>query len=238
MMNKEDPTAEKRSNVQERGGITAREQANLMPKTINELKELQAKGRKLLIKRKYIKKQRYNNALAPRIKTDEEIKAEKLQREKDIRELSPQIIYSKYYYDKNHEYRHVVLPENLARWLPRPLRLLKAEEWIELGVYQSSGWEHYMIHAPEPHILLFKREKDYLNKYGDHNPQYPPEVIEARKQKVKEIQEKKRLEQLQKQQEQEQKQEQQQQMEVEESTEATNISDIPPTNTLNYKRIN
>ncbi|KAI7906700.1 regulatory subunit of cyclin-dependent kinase, partial [Cokeromyces recurvatus] len=61
-------------------------------------------------------------------------------------------------------YRHVVLPKNLARWLPQPPRLLKPEEWIGIGVYQSTGWEHYMIHAPEPHILLFKREKDYLKK--------------------------------------------------------------------------
>ncbi|KAF9948865.1 transcription factor [Mortierella alpina] len=40
------------------------------------------------------------------------------------------------------------------------------EEWRSLGVKQSQGWEHYMIHSPEPHVLLFKREKDYQLKYG------------------------------------------------------------------------
>ncbi len=46
-------------------------------------------------------------------------------------------------------------------------------EWRSLGVKQSAGWNHYMIHGnslfnilePEPHILLFKREKDYQVKY-------------------------------------------------------------------------
>jgi len=27
-----------------------------------------------------------------------------------------------------------------------------------LGVQQSGGWVHYMIHEPEPHLLLFRRE--------------------------------------------------------------------------------
>lgn len=30
-------------------------------------------------------------------------------------------------------------------------------EWRNLGVQQSPGWEHYMLHAPEPHVLLFRR---------------------------------------------------------------------------------
>ncbi len=30
-------------------------------------------------------------------------------------------------------------------------------EWRGLGVQQSQGWIHYMIHEPEPHILLFRR---------------------------------------------------------------------------------
>ena len=39
------------------------------------------------------------------------------------------------------------------------------QEWRNLGVKQSAGWIHYLIHAPEPHILLFRREKDYQLKY-------------------------------------------------------------------------
>lgn len=30
-------------------------------------------------------------------------------------------------------------------------------EWRSLGVVQSQGWNHYMVHTPEPHILLFRR---------------------------------------------------------------------------------
>lgn len=30
-------------------------------------------------------------------------------------------------------------------------------EWRSLGVLQSYGWVHYMIHKPEPHVLLFRR---------------------------------------------------------------------------------
>jgi cyclin-dependent kinase regulatory subunit CKS1 len=29
-------------------------------------------------------------------------------------------------------------------------------EWRNLGVQQSVGWIHYMIHYPEPHILMFR----------------------------------------------------------------------------------
>ncbi|KAI8350625.1 regulatory subunit of cyclin-dependent kinase, partial [Choanephora cucurbitarum] len=86
------------------------------------------------------------------------------QKKKDIEEYAPQIVYSNYYFDDVNEYKHVVLPKNLAKWLPKPSRLLEPDEWIELGVYQTSGWEHYMIYAPEPHVLLFRREKNYLAK--------------------------------------------------------------------------
>jgi cyclin-dependent kinase regulatory subunit CKS1 len=52
------------------------------------------------------------------------------------------------------------------------LKLLWEEEWRALGItqvrrpftasmrvltlLQSLGWEHYEVHEPEPHILLFK----------------------------------------------------------------------------------
>ena len=52
------------------------------------------------------------------------------------------------------------------------LKLLWEEEWRDLGITQvglihtspdhiideeqSLGWEHYEVHEPEPHILLFK----------------------------------------------------------------------------------
>lgn len=35
--------------------------------------------------------------------------------------------------------------------------LMTESEWRNLGVQQSPGWVHYMIHGPEPHVLLFRR---------------------------------------------------------------------------------
>eukprot|EP00761_Pharyngomonas_kirbyi_P012420 gb/GECH01012447.1/.p1 GENE.gb/GECH01012447.1/~~gb/GECH01012447.1/.p1 ORF type:complete len:106 (+),score=27.63 gb/GECH01012447.1/:1-318(+) len=65
------------------------------------------------------------------------------------------IMYSEKYYDDNYEYRHVILPRELAKQVPR--RLLSEYEWRRLGVQQSRGWVHYSIHQPEPHVLLFRR---------------------------------------------------------------------------------
>lgn len=53
--------------------------------------------------------------------------------------------------------RHVILPADKAKSLPKPPRLLTEDEWRALGVQQSRGWEHYAIHKPEPHVLLFRR---------------------------------------------------------------------------------
>lgn len=55
--------------------------------------------------------------------------------------------------------RHVILPQDIAQHLPKN-RLLHENEWRAIGVQQSRGWVHYAIHRPEPHILLFRREKD------------------------------------------------------------------------------
>ena len=74
------------------------------------------------------------------------------------------IEYSVKYSDDVYQYRHVILPQAVARELytiqkmyaGRP-RLLEDAEWRNLGVTQSRGWEHYGIHQPEPHILLFRR---------------------------------------------------------------------------------
>ena len=66
-----------------------------------------------------------------------------------------------------------MLPKDIAKQIPRT-RLLTEMEWRKLGVQQSQGWVHYMIHPPgilyihnikrshtlssiEPHILLFRR---------------------------------------------------------------------------------
>ncbi|TVY71400.1 Cyclin-dependent kinases regulatory subunit [Lachnellula suecica] len=86
------------------------------------------------------------------------------------------------YSDDEYEYRHVQLPKNMLKAIPKDyhdpskgtLKLLWEEEWRALGITQvrrkdilklmqklisgsqSLGWEHYEVHEPEPHILLFK----------------------------------------------------------------------------------
>lgn len=36
---------------------------------------------------------------------------------------------------------------------------MSEREWRGIGIQQSIGWVHYMIHEPEPHVILFRRPK-------------------------------------------------------------------------------
>lgn len=49
-------------------------------------------------------------------------------------------------------YRHVVLPRELAKQVPKS-HLMSEDEWRRLGVQQSLGWVHYMIHEPGEILL-------------------------------------------------------------------------------------
>lgn len=75
---------------------------------------------------------------------------------------SEQIQYSEKYFDDKFEYRHVILPPEIAKSVPRP-HLMTETEWRNLGVQQSPNWVHYMLHVPEPHVLLFRRPRAVLN---------------------------------------------------------------------------
>ncbi len=44
----------------------------------------------------------------------------------------------------------------MANLVPKD-RFLSETEWRKIGIQMSRGWVHYGAHAPEPHILLFKR---------------------------------------------------------------------------------
>jgi len=44
-------------------------------------------------------------------------------------------------------YRHVILPIDIARHVPKT-HLMTETEWRNLGVQQSPGWVHYMMHGP------------------------------------------------------------------------------------------
>ena len=46
--------------------------------------------------------------------------------------------------------RHVILPKDLAKGLPKS-RVLTEQEWRGLGVQQSRGWMHYAIHRRVTH---------------------------------------------------------------------------------------
>ncbi|CEH12741.1 cyclin-dependent kinase regulatory subunit [Ceraceosorus bombacis] len=78
------------------------------------------------------------------------------------------IHYSDHYSDDEWQYRHVIIPKGMLKQLPKEyfdseepevLRILKENEWRSIGIQQSMGWVHYEVHAPEPHILLFRRPK-------------------------------------------------------------------------------
>jgi len=90
-----------------------------------------------------------------------------VQIQKKWNECIQRISYSDRYSDDRYVYRHVLLPKQFLKMIPKQyfseddsgcLRLLSEEEWRSLGIAQSVGWVHYEVHAPEPHILLFRRE--------------------------------------------------------------------------------
>jgi cyclin-dependent kinase regulatory subunit CKS1 len=76
--------------------------------------------------------------------------------------------YSPRYSDDEYEYRHVALPRDLLKIIPSDFfsengtfKILLEDEWRgQLGITQSLGWVHYGCHAPEPHILLFRKPKN------------------------------------------------------------------------------
>ncbi|CAF0779823.1 unnamed protein product [Adineta steineri] len=76
--------------------------------------------------------------------------------QKEKESQKEQIYYSDTYKDEMYEYRHVILPKEIAKKVTKG-RLLTEHEWRHLGVQQSLGWVHFMIHEPEPHILIFRR---------------------------------------------------------------------------------
>lgn len=81
-----------------------------------------------------------------------------------------EIEYSEKRQDSSYEYRHVILPKHVAKEMFKIAnckRLLTNDEVRSLGVCQSPGWEHYMIHNPEPHILLFRRPLSTDPQTGD-----------------------------------------------------------------------
>ncbi|PIO58257.1 Cyclin-dependent kinase regulatory subunit [Teladorsagia circumcincta] len=76
--------------------------------------------------------------------------------------------YSNKYEDDEYEYRHVHVTKEVAKLIPKN-RLMSETEWRSLGIQQSPGWVHYMIHGPERHVLLFRRPLPNKNNVAGKN---------------------------------------------------------------------
>lgn len=61
--------------------------------------------------------------------------------------------------------RHVILPKELAEKVPRT-HLMTESEWRNLGVQQSPGWTHYLIHEPGK---IFKVNKELIKSITAKN---------------------------------------------------------------------
>ncbi|GJJ76733.1 cyclin-dependent kinase regulatory subunit CKS1 [Entomortierella parvispora] len=82
---------------------------------------------------------------------------------------SDRIEYGNVYSDKVYDYRNVTLPKAMLYHISSSLRShpdsridfslrpLSEEEWRGLGVQMSRGWDNWTYHAPEPHVLMFRR---------------------------------------------------------------------------------
>ena len=93
--------------------------------------------------------------------------------------MAHDIEYSEKYMDAQFEYRHVILPREIAKRIRDPPRLLEEHEWRGLGVQQSRGWVHYEVHKPEPHILLFRRPLGTDPRTGKVDPAMQAEATKA-----------------------------------------------------------
>jgi len=67
-----------------------------------------------------------------------------------------EVHYSEKYDDDEYEYRHIIIPKKYADQIPKH-HLMTETEWRNIGIQQSPGWIHYLVHAPEPNVLLFRR---------------------------------------------------------------------------------
>ena len=67
--------------------------------------------------------------------------------------MATEIEYSEKYEDDVYEYRHVILPRDIAKRLPKPPRLLTESEWRSLGVTQSRGWSTRST-PPQPPVAI------------------------------------------------------------------------------------
>jgi cyclin-dependent kinase regulatory subunit CKS1 len=58
----------------------------------------------------------------------------------------------------------VVLPKDLVKLVPKT-HLMSDKEWRGIGVQQSEGWVHYMIHDPGQLIFEMTLEFGYIKNH-------------------------------------------------------------------------
>ena len=77
----------------------------------------------------------------------------------------------------------MILPKDQAKDIPKTRTLDDAERRGK-GIQQSRGWEHYAIHRPEPHILLFRRPLGTDPLTGEVDPGLEREAKESYQQQL------------------------------------------------------
>lgn len=87
----------------------------------------------------FLRNKRLQTVMRKKLSNDE-------QRAADIAEHEDEVFYSARYSDDVSEYRHVIVPKNIAKWLPTG-ELMEDHVWRSFGIRQSAGWVHYMIHS-------------------------------------------------------------------------------------------
>ncbi|RSH94988.1 Cyclin-dependent kinases regulatory subunit (Cell division control protein cks1) [Saitozyma podzolica] len=85
-----------------------------------------------------------------------------------LEELADRIIYSDRYSDDKFEYRHVILPKQMLKLIPKSyfspddtglLRILEENEWRGIGITQSLGWEHFEVHGEQESRRAGEKER-------------------------------------------------------------------------------
>jgi len=70
---------------------------------------------------------------------------------------SNEIEYSQKFQDDSYEYRIVQLPQKIFKKMKRPYKIYNEQEWRNLGITQSPGWQHHDFYHAKPYILMFRR---------------------------------------------------------------------------------
>lgn len=91
--------------------------------------------------------------------------------------------YSDKYEDDVFEFRRVTVPRAMVALFPQQGRTMQDNEWRELGIIMSRGWEHYDIHAPEVNVLLFRRPRGTDGRTG----QVPKDMIAKTRKRMAEM---------------------------------------------------